>query len=1627
MAEFRINVTVDPTKAEAGAKRVGGALDRTTKNADRLRATLVRAFAVLGGAAALGGAVRTIAQFEQAMSTVGAVTGATAKQFETLNTLARDLGARTRFSATQAAEGMTFLARAGFDVNEVMASIEGTLRLAQAGAIDLGTAADIASNVLTGFRLEVSETARVVDVLAKAANSSNTNIQQLGDGFKLVGPIAAGVGADFEEVIASLGALADAGLQGTLGGTGLRRVISELESPTTKTLDILSSLGVKAEEVRVSTAGLVEAMARLADAGVTTGQALEIFGDRGGPAFEVLSSSIPRVRELAAALKAAGGTAEEFARLMDDNLNGALLRVRSAYQAVVLALGGSGGSTLLRGAFDGLADVLRAIARNVDLATTAAISLVAALAVPKIVAIGAALTGAGAATGALAAALGAATAAARLLGRALVIGAIIEAVQLLIANWKDFTALLDAHREADPNNPILKFIREVRAEIKGAQDDFADLIGASREPVLVPGQRPGEAAPFVKDAVANALDVARGVADGFRQIFVDSTRESIIQGFAEAGTARNDFFDDTGALIVGISRQLQEIQLPVPDGGPLDDFSDSAFQTVHALEAINRELDALGDVVFDLNDDFLSAAEAVDLGPFGDFADEIGTTHAVFGQLLQDIGDFRTAYGDIGAIEVSLFDQAQLRAQLEVAEELREELGRLEEAARLPGFEGDIGHIEISLFERAQVEEQIRLGEELRKELERLEEAAAAPEFLGDVGHIEISLFERAQVEEQIRLGEELRKELARLEEAARLPGFEGDVGHIEISLFERAQVEDQIAQSEALRKELAALAEAARAPEFRGDVGHIEITLFERAQVEDQIRLGEELRKELARLEEAAAAPEFLGDVGHIEISLFERAQVEDQIAQSTALREELQRLEEAARAPEFRGDIGHIEISLFERAQVEEQIAQSKALRKELADLAEAARAPEFRGDVGHIEISLFERAQIEDQIAQSKALREELRRLEDAARLPGLEGDVGHIEISLFERAQVEEQIRLSEQLREELAGLAEAARAPEFLGDVGHIEISLFERAQVEEQIRLGEELREELADLAEAARAPEFRGDVGHVEISLFQRAQVEEQIRQSEALRKELAKLEEAARQLQFRGDVGNIEISLFERAQVEEQIAQSKALRDELAKLEAAARSPQFFGDVGNIEISLFERAQIEGQIEASKALREELEQWETAAGTVEFLGDVGHIEISLFDRAQVEQQIRAAQALREELERLAELARRPGFEGDIGVGISSSLYDQARASEAAAEASRALREENQEHERVYRSLEDPLTAYVRELSILQGVLQDHPELAERAREAEENLRLAYLDTRTDPQAGLERGAIRLAQEFSDSATLVEGAFVNAFHGAEDALVNFVRTGKLEFGDLVDTILDDLARIVIRDTITGPLSSALSDAIQSGIGAATSGIGAFFGGGEDPLDAFGGIGDIFTSEEGGGGFLSGLADAFSSGEGGGGFLSGLGGLFDGAVSGIGSAISGIAGGISSAVGGIGSALGGIGSALGGIGGIGSAVSAVTGIVTGIDSNRDRTKIIQWLRGIEYTLRVGFRSLTSNDEQIIQLLSATLSAMVDGQVRLERVRIDESSSKSAQAIADIGVLTVNLSALGARVLAVPIN
>ena len=363
-------MTVDPTRAVQGTRKVDRALNRTASTAQRAGSALRSVFLALGGALILQQSVRTMASFGQAMSTVKAITEATGDTFAELRDKAEALGATTRFTATQAAEGMLFLARAGFDTNEVLGTIEGTLQLAQAGALDLGRAADIASNILKGFRLEVSQTARVVDVLAKAANSSNTTVEQLGQAMKFVAPVAAGLKVRLEETVAVIGALSDAGLQATMAGTGLRKILSKLENQTPTTTKILQSLGIAADEVRISEVGLIAALQRLAETSITTGDALALFGDRGGPAFEVAISSIPGILKMVETLDKAGGTAKRVATVMDDNLNGSLLRVKSAIESVILSVGRAGAEGTLRGVLDRAASLLRLVADNADTLAT---------------------------------------------------------------------------------------------------------------------------------------------------------------------------------------------------------------------------------------------------------------------------------------------------------------------------------------------------------------------------------------------------------------------------------------------------------------------------------------------------------------------------------------------------------------------------------------------------------------------------------------------------------------------------------------------------------------------------------------------------------------------------------------------------------------------------------------------------------------------------------------------------------------------------------------------------------------------------------------------------------------------------------------------------------------------------------------------------------------------------------------------------------------------------------------------------------------------------------------------------------------------------------------------------------
>jgi hypothetical protein len=240
--------------------------------------------------------------FQQQMNKVQALTGATGVTFETLKKTAIDLGEKTQFSAGQAAEGMQFLALAGFNAQEILTAIPATLNLAAAGAIELGQAADIASNILTAFNRPTSDLAEIVDVLTETFTSSNTSLVQLGEAFKFAGPIAQAAGIDFNETAAAIGLLGNAGIQATLAGTALRGAITRLLKPTAAAKEALTRMGISVTDSNGNLRSLTNIVAQFETAGLSAADAMTICRSRfrrpGHPGLGELKGAERSARQL---------------------------------------------------------------------------------------------------------------------------------------------------------------------------------------------------------------------------------------------------------------------------------------------------------------------------------------------------------------------------------------------------------------------------------------------------------------------------------------------------------------------------------------------------------------------------------------------------------------------------------------------------------------------------------------------------------------------------------------------------------------------------------------------------------------------------------------------------------------------------------------------------------------------------------------------------------------------------------------------------------------------------------------------------------------------------------------------------------------------------------------------------------------------------------------------------------------------------------------------------------------------------------------------------------------------------------------------------------------------------------
>jgi TP901 family phage tail tape measure protein len=336
-------------------RKLGTAFDRVGRKIKATGQTLRRAGAAMRqltipsaiAGVGLGIMAHKAASFEQQMANVSAILGKTGRQdMPRLTAEAKKLGASTVFSATQVGEGMEFMSRAGFSAEEVMSGIGGVLNAAAAEGMGLAEASDIVASTIRGMGIEASQASHVADILAYTSAKTNTNIAGMGEGLKFATAMARQAGISVEEVVAGMGKLADAGMKGSLAGTGLAIALQKMAAPTDSARKLMKQAGIEFVKNAEGGIDLVQsmrtvgvAMRRIEDPAKRIALLTEVFGARGQKAAANLGMAALEAGErgfgpLVKQLRNANGAAAEMAETRLDTFRGQLKLLWSALEGV---------------------------------------------------------------------------------------------------------------------------------------------------------------------------------------------------------------------------------------------------------------------------------------------------------------------------------------------------------------------------------------------------------------------------------------------------------------------------------------------------------------------------------------------------------------------------------------------------------------------------------------------------------------------------------------------------------------------------------------------------------------------------------------------------------------------------------------------------------------------------------------------------------------------------------------------------------------------------------------------------------------------------------------------------------------------------------------------------------------------------------------------------------------------------------------------------------------------------------------------------------------------------------------------------------------------------------------------
>lgn len=298
------------------------------------------------GAAIYAGPIKAAAEFEAQMSTVEAISGASAADMAKLAAMAKKMGIETQFSATEAGKAMEYMAMAGWKTNQMIGGLPGIMNLAAASGEDLGTVSDIVTDALTAFGMKAEDAARFADVLAQASSNSNTNVAMMGATFQKVAPVAGALGYSVEDMSLGIGLMANASIKAEVAGTSLKTALANMAKPTKKQAEYMQRYGISLTNTDGSMRTFAEVVENLRNnlGGLSETEqvaaATAIFGKESfAGMLAIVNTSDEDFKKLSDSVNNAAGAAERMAKIKLDNFEGKVTLAKSAFEGLQIALG----------------------------------------------------------------------------------------------------------------------------------------------------------------------------------------------------------------------------------------------------------------------------------------------------------------------------------------------------------------------------------------------------------------------------------------------------------------------------------------------------------------------------------------------------------------------------------------------------------------------------------------------------------------------------------------------------------------------------------------------------------------------------------------------------------------------------------------------------------------------------------------------------------------------------------------------------------------------------------------------------------------------------------------------------------------------------------------------------------------------------------------------------------------------------------------------------------------------------------------------------------------------------------------------------------------------------------------